>query len=156
MQGSRPSLDSPLIYTNISSSGAGIASLAAAQWYTVFDNLTIYTLGQPRTGNQAYANYIDTAYTTSSLETTRFYRTTHTDDGVPNVPPLSLGYWHHGLEIWNLDPTGINNTWVCGAETTECNRGTNTTGVNWAHLMYWNYTYILSADCSNHLSPPPW
>ncbi|KAN0110021.1 feruloyl esterase A [Hyaloscypha variabilis] len=127
--------------------GGSLAALAAAQFSSVFDNITVYTLGEPRTGNPAFATFIDDTYKTSSPDTTSFYRCTHTDDGVPHVPPVSDGYLHHGLEYWNVDPTSTSTTYICGAETTECNGQYNTSGINLAHLTYFGHTVIVGAVC---------
>ena len=90
---------------------------------------------------------MDRVFTTSSNDTTRIYRVTHTDDGVPNVPPTSLGYVHHGLEYWTLDPPAPNNTVICGAETGMCDESTGTEGINAAHLTYLGHTVGVGAVC---------
>jgi hypothetical protein len=135
------------IYLYGNSLGGSLAALAAAQYSTLFPNLTIYTLGEPRTGNAAFASFIDDTFSTSSPETTRFFRTTHSDDGIPVAPPTSLGYVHHGLEYWNTDPTGTQTTYICGAETTECCGGQNGSGINAAHLTYWGRTVAVGGEC---------
>lgn len=104
-------------------------------------------MGEPRTGNPAFAAFINNAYKTSSPSTTRFYRCTHTDDGVPHVPPQSDGYLHHGLEYYTVDPTGTGTTYICGDDTTECNGKYNTSGINLAHLTYFGRTIIIGAEC---------
>lgn len=63
-----------------------------------------YTFGEPRNGNTAFGNYI---YTFVPLA--NYYRVTHANDGVPQVPPAFLGYLHHGNEYWQ-QATGYNNT----------------------------------------------
>lgn len=127
--------------------GGSLAALAAAQYSSIFSNMTIFTMGEPRTGNAAFASFIDDTYKTSSPDTTKFYRCTHENDGVPNVPPKDLGYVHHGLEYWNLDPTGTSTSYICGGETTECDGGQNTSGINAAHLTYWGQTVIIGGQC---------
>jgi hypothetical protein len=130
-----------------SSLGGSLAALAAAQFSPLFGNMTIYTMGEPRTGNAAFASFIDNTYQTSSPDTTKFYRCTHENDGIPLAPPTSLGYVHHGLEYWNLDPTSTSTTYICGAETTECCGGQNGSGINAAHLTYWGRTVIIGGQC---------
>ncbi|KUJ19447.1 S133a Anfaea-ferulic acid complex [Mollisia scopiformis] len=127
--------------------GGSLAALAAAQFSSTYENMTVYTMGEPRTGNAAFASYIDTHFQTNSSETTRFFRCTHANDGVPNLPPLDLGYVHHGLEYWNTDPTGTNTSYICGAETTECCGGQNGTGINAAHLVYWGKPLVIGGQC---------
>lgn len=128
--------------------GASLAAMAAAQYSSLYSNLTIYTLGEPRTGNAAFATFIDNTFSTASPDTTRFFRTTHADDGIPLAPPTDLGYVHHGLEYWNTNPTGTTTTFICGAETTECCGGQNGSGINAAHLTYWGKTVVLGAQCT--------
>ncbi|KAL9115863.1 MAG: hypothetical protein Q9227_000231 [Pyrenula ochraceoflavens] len=139
--------------------GGSLASLAAAQFSltpTLNTSLTLYTFGQPRTGNPAYASYMSSHFTTTSNSTTKSYRVTHTDDGVPQLPPLDLGYLHHGLEYWTLDPPAANDTVICGSggglvgEMGECNEGTGTgeEGINAAHLTYLGHTVGVGAVCA--------
>lgn len=100
--------------------GGSLAALAAAQFSSTFPNMTIYTTGEPRTGNEAFALFIDSTFQASNPDTTRFFRCTHENDGVLKVPGTDLGYVHHGLEYWNRDPTGASTIYICGTETTEC------------------------------------
>lgn len=102
--------------------GGGVGSLAAAQTFDMFpdSNMTVYTQGQPRTGNSAYKDYIEERFGTGP--TGRFFRSTHQDDIIPHLPPMSDGFVHHATEYWNRDPNGADNTWICmGADDTECN-----------------------------------
>ncbi|CZR61348.1 related feruloyl esterase A [Phialocephala subalpina] len=127
--------------------GGSLAALAAAQYSSTFSNMTIFTMGEPRTGNAAFASFIDDTYKTSSPDTTKFYRCTHENDGVPNVPETDLGYVHHGLEYWNRDPTGTNTSYICGGETTECCGGQGGSGINAAHLVYWGKPVLIGGQC---------
>jgi len=104
-------------------------------------------MGEPRTGNAAFASFIDETFQTSSPDTTSFFRCTHENDGIPLAPPTDLGYVHHGLEYWNLDPTSDENTFICGAETLDCCGGQNGSGINAAHLTYWGRTVVIGAQC---------
>ncbi|KAL1979820.1 hypothetical protein VTN96DRAFT_5080 [Rasamsonia emersonii] len=128
--------------------GGSLAALAAAQFSPLFDNITVYTMGEPRTGNAAFASFIDQRYSTSSPETTRFYRCTHADDGIPNAPPTSDGYVHHGLEYWNLDPTSAENTYVCTEDgAVQCCEAQNGSGINAAHLVYFGRPVVVGGQC---------
>lgn len=51
-----------------------------------------YTYGSPRVGNEELAKYITSQGTS--------YRTTHTNDVVPKVPPASFGFSHTSPEYW--------------------------------------------------------
>lgn len=88
--------------------GAGLASLAAAALAASGQTLQVYTYGEPRNGDAAFAAYV------SSLIKT-YYRVTHANDGVPTIPPTLLGFKHHGVEIWEkADPVTNENTVNCG------------------------------------------
>lgn len=65
-------------------------------------------MGQFRTGNPAYADYVDQLQPPPS-----FHRITHTNDGVPQTIQQSQGYRHHSTEFWELEPFGDNNTQQC-------------------------------------------
>lgn len=138
----------------MNSLGGSLATLAAAQFSSFFDNITVYTMGEPRTGNAAFASFINERYRTASPETTRFYRCTHADDGIPNAPPKEDGYVHHGLEYWNRDPTGAENTYVCvedegegGSDVVQCCEAQNGSGINPAHLVYFGRPVGVGGKC---------
>lgn len=116
--------------------GASLATLTAAQLSTAYTDLTVYTYGEPRAGNPAFADFLDATFATASADTTRFYRVTHEDDGIVVAPPLSDGYVHQGLEFWSRDPPSAANTYVCGGETLDCAAGLNGSGINLAHVTY--------------------
>lgn len=111
--------------------------------------MTVVTMGEPRTGNPAFAAWVDQKYATGSLATTRLYRATHEDDGVPaGGNTVADGYAHHGLEIWQRDPLAANNTFVCAEdEQMLCNEGQGGTGINLAHLTYFGETVVIDTDC---------
>ncbi|KAI8319106.1 alpha/beta-hydrolase, partial [Martensiomyces pterosporus] len=77
--------------------GGAEASLAAADFVAKNSNyigkVSLYTYGQPRTGNAAFAQWMDNQ---------RFpkFRTTYRGDIVSQIPPRPLGYQHHGQEIF--------------------------------------------------------
>lgn len=136
--------------------GAALASLAAVSLTNLGYNLTTYTYGQPRTGNPAYATYVDTLFPPSlaaagaPANNGGMYRVTHANDGVPQIPPQSAGYRHHSTEFWDsnssvLVPPTQAETYRCdGQEPADCNQsepgygigGVDGIGINLAHLMY--------------------
>lgn len=85
--------------------GGGIASIAAASLASLGNRVTVYTYGEPRNGNPAFTTYIN-----GLVPSSRYFRVTHANDGVPQIPPTLLGFQHHGTEYW------------------EQNSGTNTAG----------------------------
>ncbi|KAJ3167598.1 hypothetical protein HDU88_002044 [Geranomyces variabilis] len=68
------------------------------------NKISVYTYGQPRTGNKAWAQWVETLPFAS-----RITRTTHTNDIVPHVPPTLLSFMHHQTETW-IDSKGALNT----------------------------------------------
>jgi len=122
-----------------------MAALCAAHVKTWYSNVTVYTYGEPRTGNQEFASFLDKQFTTGSLNTTRFFRVTHEDDGIVTVPPTAEGYVHQGLELWSRDPAGPENTYVCGGETLDCGAGAGGSGINANHITYFG---VKSGTCS--------
>ncbi|KKY29691.1 putative feruloyl esterase a [Diaporthe ampelina] len=123
------------------SMGGALASLAAASLQGQNFTLTAYTYGQPRTGDQAYADYVDTVFTGAST----MIRATHSNDGVPQIPAQSDGYRHHTTEYWESDDSSsAEGTYQCtGQEPQDCNQsekgygiGNGGVGINLAHLTY--------------------
>lgn len=95
--------------------GGGIASIAASSLAALGNKVTVYTYGEPRNGNDDFTTYIQSLIPTSS-----YFRVTHANDGVPQIPPKVLGYRHHGTEYWEK-PLGIgsvsaSNTYKCAGE----------------------------------------
>ncbi|KAI1840448.1 hypothetical protein JX266_013332 [Neoarthrinium moseri] len=121
------------------SMGGALASLGAASLHGQGLSLVTYTYGQPRTGDQTYADFIDAMFNGT------MYRLTHKNDGVPQIPPQSDGYRHHSTEYWQSDdPPTTANTFRCqGQEPSDCNQseigfgiGNGGRGINLAHLSY--------------------
>lgn len=73
--------------------GAGIATLAAADLRGMgHPSIKMYAFASPRVANSALADYI-TAQGNN-------YRFTHTNDPVPKLPLLAMGYVHVSPEYW--------------------------------------------------------
>ena len=72
------------------------------------EDVYLYTYGEPRCGNEAFADYMDTFVPNA-------YRVVHYEDIVPHIPPGEVVvplYEHHSTEIWyNYD---FSNYTVCG------------------------------------------
>ncbi|KAL5519683.1 hypothetical protein ACEPAH_1366 [Sanghuangporus vaninii] len=125
-------------YTLIStghSLGASLASLCGLSLASNFPGtpLRVFTFGQPRTGDSAYADLVERLVGVDNI-----YRAVHTYDGVPTLIPQALGYRHHGTEYWNFeDPSTVDNVKVCsGQEDPTCSDSIPTTGINLAHTYY--------------------
>lgn len=79
--------------------GGGLAALAASSLAAQGHKLTVYTYGEPRNGNPAFTSYINS-------QVPNYYRTTHYNDGVPQIPPPLLGFEHHGTEYFQSQQNG--------------------------------------------------
>ena len=96
--------------------GGSLASLAGVSMTGCGINVTVYTYGQPRTGDAVYANYVD-----STLPEGKMFRVTHSDDGVPQLVPTISGFRHHSTEFWQNDPANLANVVRCtGQEPAVC------------------------------------
>jgi hypothetical protein len=78
--------------------GAALAALCAAELGASSHSLGfpiegVYTYGQPRVGNQAFADFYDTGTHVS-------WRVTHWRDPVPHLPTQSLGFHHTSNEVF--------------------------------------------------------
>jgi hypothetical protein len=60
-----------------------------------------YTFGEPRNGDAQWARYA-----AGQVPDANYYRVTHFNDGVPQIPPAILGYVHHGPEYFQSKDTG--------------------------------------------------
>jgi predicted lipase len=78
----------------------------------------VYTFGQPRVGNQNFANF--------QGQLTEVYRLINYADIVPHVPPSSFGFKHGNPEIW-YTPRGMKNYKVCVPEDPTCSNSIPTT-----------------------------
>ncbi|KAJ5267275.1 hypothetical protein N7478_010083 [Penicillium angulare] len=103
--------------------GAGIAALAFATLMNGPYRVTgAYTYGQPRTGNQAFANYLDSLSGASDTAAGSFYRVTHSNDSIPQLPSTTLGYRHSRTEYWeSAEVANQSSTYRCyGQEPFDC------------------------------------
>lgn len=77
--------------------GAAIATLAAADLRTKgYPSAIFYAFASPRVANPAFATFI--------TNQSNNYRFTHTNDPVPKLPMLSMGYVHVSPEYWITAP----------------------------------------------------
>jgi len=77
--------------------GGALASITATNLQRSLKGqreIYLVTFGQPRTGNSAYAEYVDKMLVNSS------FRVVANKDLVPHVPLEIIGAYHHGVEIW--------------------------------------------------------
>jgi hypothetical protein len=117
---------------------------------------TAYTLGAPRVGNPAYADFNDKLSGASDApgRIGDLVRITHGIDGVPGLPSQAMGFQHSRTEVYEVDVSpGVQSagtTFRCfGQEAGDCNRGTQTGFLNQDHLVYTNILMNNGAECEN-------
>jgi predicted lipase len=96
--------------------GAGIAAIATSSLISQGLPVTsTYTFGEPRNGDAAWAKYIE-----GQISNSNYYRVTHANDGVPQIPPTILNYIHHGTEYWEggNSTNDATTTYNCGSNST--------------------------------------
>lgn len=81
------------VYVTGHSLGGAIATLAAADLYSLTPDLTLYTFGSPRVGDQTFATYFDKIVPDT-------FRIVNNNDLVPHLPQRFLGFRHVSREIW--------------------------------------------------------
>ncbi|KAH9961559.1 alpha/beta-hydrolase [Russula dissimulans] len=115
--------------------GGSLASLAAL---SVKSNLPsarvrLFTYGQPRTGDAAYANLLET-----TIGNDIFRGRSLQMHGVPTMIPEFLGYRHHVREYWQFEePPNSSTVRRCeGQEDPDCSRSIPSRGINPAHGVY--------------------
>jgi len=122
--------------------GASIASIGGISLAANFPGqpLKMFTFGQPRTGNPAYA-----ALAENLVGVDNIFRAVHTFDGVPTIIPEALGYRHHATEFWNfLDPSLPSTVKQCqGGEDPTCSDSIPSSGINVAHVTYFGQAIAL-------------
>ncbi|EIM86754.1 alpha/beta-hydrolase [Stereum hirsutum FP-91666 SS1] len=129
------------IVTSGHSLGGALSSLAAITLQQNFPSsiVRMYTYGQPRTGNDDYAFWVNDEIGSNA------FRVVHTTDGVPTIIPTSLGYRHHGIEYWqNPDPPSADTTTECAAdgEDPTCSASIPSGGIDAAHTEYFDILAI--------------
>jgi hypothetical protein len=91
--------------------------MAAAYIQDVYGNVDqLYTMGQPRVGNDKFA-----AFMTTFIPNT--YRIVDYADQVPHVPQSILGFKHAGFEIWYQ--RGMQSYTICPSESKDCSNQFN-------------------------------
>ena len=89
--------------------GSALATIGALDLQVLFGKVSeLYTYGEPRVGNEAFANFV-----TSSIG--ERFRVIHYADIVPHLPPqIPVPYAHFANEVWYDD--AMKTYKICGAE----------------------------------------
>lgn len=114
---------------------ATFAALDIKRKISFSNRINFYTFGSPRTGNQAFTDYVMTVFPNGGYQ-----RVTHYTDVVVQVPPRQMGFNHAGNEVWYYNSNDLSYK-VCennpgSPESTKCaDSYLFTTGID-AHLNY--------------------
>jgi hypothetical protein len=104
-------------YSNIivtgHSLGAAVAQLIGMELSAVNIKNQIYNFGQPRVGDEKYANFVNYIYE----ELVRF---THAKDMVPHLPPREIGYLHSCREVFEEKSGVLNECSLDDCEDPKC------------------------------------
>eukprot|EP00039_Didymoeca_costata_P032010 m.36574 g.36574 ORF g.36574 m.36574 type:complete len:259 (+) comp9146_c0_seq1:237-1013(+) len=92
--------------------GGSIATIFAAEFLSSkfikeYQNMILYTMGEPRTGNHAFMQVFEESVKFRQGST---YRVVSKKDIVPHIPfrdMLGEEYWHISTEAWILPQTGL-------------------------------------------------
>jgi len=99
--------------------GGAVASIAALSIKGVFPDtpLTLYTYGQPRTGNAGFTSLVE-----DRIGIYNTFRAVHNNDLIPAILPMFLGYRHFASEYWNFaEPASPSTVKRCkGGEDPTC------------------------------------
>lgn len=107
------------VYLTGHSLGGAIATLAAADLYSLSPDLSLYTFGSPRVGDLAFATYFDRIVPDT-------FRIVHNHDLVPHVPQRFLGFRHVSREVWYYSGSNGSGFKVCGGgEDDSCSNSVN-------------------------------
>lgn len=109
----------------------------------------VFTYGQPRVGDSCFADLVDTVSGISNESPGIFHRTTHSFDGIPQVPAVSDGYRHSCTEYWQLGDYQSPSTFRCfGQEPDDCNLSMAWGFLNEAHGAYFGLSTEGDRNCS--------
>lgn len=119
--------------------GAALATLAAAEVRWKGNRVMLYSYGSPRIGNPALA--------TSLTAQTGNYRITHTDDPIPKLPLLEMGYVHLSPEYWITTPDNATVRpdqiqVLTGLMNMHGNTGTGPPLLKDVHAHFWYFQFV--------------
>lgn len=104
--------------------GGALATLCAAELRKMGHDTALYTYGSPRVGNKALADFV-------TNQPGGNFRITHTNDPVPHLPLLMMGFQHVRPEYY----ISTGNEATAGLEALTKFDGAQDWGGNTGHLM---------------------
>lgn len=115
--------------------GGALATLCAAELRKMGYPAALYTYGSPRVGNQALAHFV-------TNQPGGNYRVTHTNDPIPHLPLIVMGFQHISPEYYiNTRNMATANAYsvteLLGSEDWTGNTGQLMTNIM-SHLWYFN------------------
>ncbi|KAI0279341.1 Alpha/Beta hydrolase protein [Russula aff. rugulosa BPL654] len=130
--------------------GGSLASIAAVSVKSNIPSAAVrlFTYGQPRTGNAAYADLVEYIVGSNNIFRGKFPSSARAQfDGVPTMVPENLGYHHHAHEYWQFEePANSSTIRRCeGQEDPECSHSIPSTGINPAHVVYFGQVMTMDA-----------
>ena len=93
------------------------------------DTGALYTYGQPRVGDSAFAAFFMWHFPT-------WLRIVHWNDPVPHLPPFSTGFHHVGREIWFDEPSDTRMICNDTGEDSDCSASVEVAVVLTDHYIY--------------------
>ncbi|WFD37062.1 uncharacterized protein MJAP1_000003 [Malassezia japonica] len=115
--------------------GAAMALLAAAHYeQTLKDGsvANVFTFGQPRTGNPAFANAMDDKFLG------KLFYVVNGQDWVPHMPPRDWNFQHPSGQVWINPPNSQNWTFFPGQEDSN---GANSVDPIWTFQDHHGYYF---------------
>ncbi|KAJ2802490.1 hypothetical protein H4S07_004682 [Coemansia furcata] len=93
------------------------------------DKLELYTYGQPRVGNAAFANWL-------SKQAFPIFRTVYRGDMVAQVPLIEMGFQHQAQEVWYSSSA---QTKFCGTDAENSTCQNSLSPLQWSTLQHLQY-----------------
>ncbi|KAG9288506.1 hypothetical protein G9A89_015712 [Geosiphon pyriformis] len=127
--------------------GAGHAIFTALALKRALNNrdIKVYTYGESRLGNPAFAGYVDNSFSGS------VFRITNNNDPNSNLPSTADGYQHHTTEYWQIVTSQTQRLIECspfeGAENQKCNARFTQAGQSSAAAHNGPYFGVVFGEC---------
>jgi hypothetical protein len=121
--------------------GAAVAQLIGMELHAIDVYNEVYNFGQPRVGNDKYANFVNTIMKDQFL-----FRFTHNKDMVPHIPPRAIGYLHSCREIFEDGSGNLKDCSIMDCEDPKCSDQYRLSQTNTDDHSYYLDHFL---DCGN-------